>query len=129
MTSTTEATRARNAHRITAEATTLGLPIAIIETATGPRIQTTGADGKPAWLDDPLDLQYLTAELTAPPSPHTNAALLPGPAPINRWSRQHDRCIDCNTTRRPHMGFGRCTACYIKSRRRASTPNLERTAA
>lgn len=33
-----------------------------------------------------------------------------------RWSRDHDRCVDCTTTNRPHMADGRCARCYNRHR-------------
>jgi predicted Zn-ribbon and HTH transcriptional regulator len=34
-----------------------------------------------------------------------------------RWSRQHDRCLDCGTTERKHEAHGRCTRCFSRWRR------------
>lgn len=107
------------AHTIVTYAADRQIPTTVVR---GPiiraRVSATGADGRPAWLDTLTDVRYLAADLdyAAPPPP---PARLPGPAPLNRWARQHDRCIDCNRTDRPHMGFGRCTRCYVKARRRA----------
>jgi len=28
-----------------------------------------------------------------------------------RWSRDHDACIGCDTTARPHRAHGRCKRC------------------
>lgn len=33
------------------------------------------------------------------------------------WSTNHDQCIDCGTTERPHRGNGRCGACFQKHSR------------
>jgi len=33
------------------------------------------------------------------------------------WSTNHDQCIDCGTTKKPHRGNGRCGACYQKHSR------------
>lgn len=30
-----------------------------------------------------------------------------------RWSRQFHRCVQCNTTDRPHFGGGLCRKCYM----------------
>ena len=32
--------------------------------------------------------------------------------PTLRWARKYDSCIDCGTTKRRHMGNGRCSRCY-----------------
>jgi hypothetical protein len=37
----------------------------------------------------------------------------------DRWSRKHDRCLDCGTTDRRHHGLGRCRPCYRKHQRQA----------
>lgn len=34
------------------------------------------------------------------------------------WSRNHNKCIDCETTERPHHANGRCKNCDMKYRRR-----------
>jgi hypothetical protein len=34
-----------------------------------------------------------------------------------RWSRAHDRCIDCGTTERHHGGQGRCWQCRYRHRK------------
>lgn len=31
-----------------------------------------------------------------------------------QWSRKHDRCIDCSTTERRHVGHGLCAKCYAR---------------
>lgn len=40
-----------------------------------------------------------------------NASKFRGDRP-GRWSRDHDRCVDCGSTDRPHGGRGRCQRCY-----------------
>lgn len=40
-------------------------------------------------------------------------------APIARWSRDHERCVACGTTRKPHMGRGLCRGCYSTASRHA----------
>jgi hypothetical protein len=41
-----------------------------------------------------------------------------------RWATEHERCVICGTTERPHMARGHCTRCY----QRVRTPNVEPTA-
>jgi hypothetical protein len=41
---------------------------------------------------------------------------------IERWSRNHDACVECGTRDHPHGGNGLCKACYLRRyrERRAS---------
>jgi len=36
----------------------------------------------------------------------------------NMWSMNHNACVDCETTSKPHYGHGRCHACYKRWKRR-----------
>ena len=40
---------------------------------------------------------------------------------MERWSRDHDKCVNCGTTRRRHSGRGYCSRCYRVVRRIAQT--------
>jgi len=37
-----------------------------------------------------------------------------GPKSSDKWSRRHDCCIKCRTTRTPHEALGLCLKCYGK---------------
>lgn len=36
--------------------------------------------------------------------------------PPGQWASEHERCIDCGTTKRRHYGHGRCWRCYFAHR-------------
>lgn len=33
-----------------------------------------------------------------------------------KWSRKHDRCVDCGTDEKKHRGNGRCATCAERRR-------------
>lgn len=35
-------------------------------------------------------------------------------APVKKWSRAHDKCIECGTTDKKHISKGLCQTCYPK---------------
>lgn len=37
-----------------------------------------------------------------------------------RWAREHDACVECGTSERKHVCYGRCSACYERTRRSAA---------
>jgi 5-methylcytosine-specific restriction endonuclease McrA len=39
---------------------------------------------------------------------------------LDRWARDHDSCIRCGTTMRPHNAKGYCTVCYSAANRKAN---------
>jgi hypothetical protein len=34
---------------------------------------------------------------------------------VRRWAREHDRCVECGTTERPHWAHGYCDRCLTRS--------------
>ena len=39
------------------------------------------------------------------------------------WSPDHERCVDCGSAERKHMGHGLCTRCYSRRRRSGTRPS------
>ena len=39
-----------------------------------------------------------------------------GPQPLDRWSRDFERCTRCGTTERPHKARGLCVNCWMHDR-------------
>jgi hypothetical protein len=39
---------------------------------------------------------------------------------LDRWSRNHERCIDCGTTDKKHAGDGRCITCWNRHHHRVT---------
>jgi len=35
---------------------------------------------------------------------------------MKKWQRNHKKCIDCGTTKKPYYAKGMCTACYSRNR-------------
>lgn len=60
--------------------------------------------------------------------PNTRANIVPCCQPCNsskwrqdrpgRWSREHDRCVECGGSDRPHSSHGLCEPCNARRRRR-----------
>lgn len=45
-----------------------------------------------------------------------NASKMRGDRP-RRWAWEHDQCVGCGTTSRPHVSHGRCSSCHQVSLR------------
>lgn len=82
-------------HRLVAEAA-LGRPLRDDEVVHH-------RDHNPA-NNSPENLEVLTRS----EHPHRHAG--------ERWSRQHDHCVDCGGTNRPHEAHGLCRKCYQSHR-------------
>lgn len=45
----------------------------------------------------------------------------------NRWSRDHDQCLDCQRNDRRHGAFGYCATCYVRPKNQVAIEQLKWT--
>jgi len=54
---------------------------------------------------------------------------MPTSSDKDRWSRDHDKCVSCETNKIPHQARGLCTKCYNKALYEETRSDPEKLAA
>jgi hypothetical protein len=44
---------------------------------------------------------------------------------VKKWSRKHDKCIECGTVEEKHSGNGMCKKCYFKKHRKTNREKIK----
>lgn len=84
---------------------------ALLEKLTSVRVQLARFRRVVAIFVDPAETEAPSAAadmpLAAPAGERRRS-----PAPLTRWSRKHDACVQCGRSDRKHKARGRCGPCY-----------------